>query len=78
MMFRMLTFLTVFVALVLPASAQSYRETPSFVEDVASGKLPAIGQRLPDEPQYHLPDSSPELPVSRVTAPVYLHQVVAL
>ncbi len=50
MMFRMLTFLTVFVALVLPASAQSYRETPSFVEDVASGKLPAIGQRLPAEP----------------------------
>lgn len=34
----------------LALSAATYRETPSFEEDVAAGKLPPVAERLPENP----------------------------
>jgi peptide/nickel transport system substrate-binding protein len=38
------------VSLALPASAQTYVETPMLAERVGKGGLPAVGERLPKEP----------------------------
>ena len=47
---RLLLVLGFLMAALLPVSAQSYKETPSFTDAVASGSLPPVAKRLPDEP----------------------------
>ena len=50
-MIRALTALALVAGLAIPAFGQSYKESPSLIEDVKAGKLPAIAQRLPAEPR---------------------------
>ncbi len=50
-MIRALTTLALLAGLSLPALGQSYKEVPTLIEDVKAGKLPAVTQRLPQEPR---------------------------
>ncbi len=47
---QLLLATAVLMAALLSANAQTYKETPDYADAVAAGKLPAVADRLPNEP----------------------------